>query len=342
MKTSRTALFGAAIAALLLPALVVPSAASATPRHHSSTVSVLASGLEGTSGSTIGPDGALYVPEGVTGEITRVDLRTGRTSTFASGLPERVGDLGGLMDVAFVGRTAYALVTLVDEYSFGGTGISGIYRITGRTTSELVADIGQWSVDHPPETAFFVPSGLQFAFQPIRGGFLVTDGHHNRVLSVTRTGAISELRTFDNIVPTGLAVSGRTVYMAEAGPTPHAPADGRVVSFPLTSPSSAVRVVASGYSLLVDVELNRCGKLFALSQGDSAGDVPEGAPGLPDSGELLTVNRNGTFSVVAGALDWPTSVELVKNNAYVVTLNGDVLKITNVSGKGDCRGHGHH
>ncbi|MET1052087.1 MAG: ScyD/ScyE family protein [Mycetocola sp.] len=341
MKKSRTALFGAAIAALLLPALVVPSVAAATSKPHQPTVSVLASGLEGTTGSTIGPDGALYVPEGITGEITRVDLRTGRTSTFATGLPKRVGDLGGLMDVAFVGRTAYALATLVDKDSFGGTSISGIYRITGRTSSTVVANLGQWSVDHPPTTDFFVPSGLQFALQPVKGGFLVSDGHHNRVLSVTYGGAISEFKTFGNIVPTGMALSGKTVYLAEAGPKPHAPADGKVVSFPLRSSSSAARTVASGYSLLVDVEFNRCGRLFALSQGESAGDVPEGAPGLPDTGRLLTVNRNGTLSVVASALDWPTSVELVKNSAYVVTLNGEVLKIANVAGKGGCRGHGH-
>ena len=341
MKTSRTALFGAAVAALLLPALVVPGVAAATPKAPEPTVSVLASGLEGTSGSTIGPDGALYVPEGVTGEITRIDLRTGRTSTFATGLPERVDDLGGAIDITFVGRTAYALVTLVDKDSFGGSSISGIYRMEDSDSWSVVADIGAWSVENPPDTSFFVPSGLQFAIETVRRGFLVSDGHHNRVLSVSHRGVITEAMTFGNIVPTGLDISGRTVYMAEAGPSPHIPADGKVVAFPLNGRSPAVRTVASGYSLLVDVELSRCGRLFALSQGDSVIDNPEGAPGEPDSGELLKANRNGTFSVVADTLDWPTSVELVRDNAYVVTLNGEVLKITNETGKGECRGHSH-
>ena len=342
MKTSRTTLFGAAVAALLLPALVVPAAASATPKnYHQPTVSVLASGLEGTLGGGIGPDGALYVPEALAGEITRVDLRTGRTSTFATGLPKRVGDGGGIMDVAFVGRTAYALVSLVDKDSFGGTSISGLYRIDDRDSSTVIADIGKWSVDNPPDTDFFVLSGVHYALQPVHGGFLVSDGHHNRVLFVSHRGAISEAMTFGNVVPTGLAVSGRTVYVSEAGPTPHNPADGKVVTFPLASHSPSVRTVASGYSLLVDVEFNRCGSLFALSQGDSAGNVPEGSPGERNSGELLKVNRNGTLSVVAGTLDWPTSVDFVKNTAYVVTLTGTVVKIANAVGKGDCRGHGH-
>ena len=33
-------------------------------------------------------------------------------------------------------------------------------------------------------TDFFVPTGVQYALEPYRGGFLVTDGHHNRVLRV--------------------------------------------------------------------------------------------------------------------------------------------------------------
>jgi hypothetical protein len=59
-----------------------------------------------------------------------------------------------------------------------------------------------------------------------RGGFLVTDGHLNRVLRVTLDGEVTVLIAFDDIVPTGLAVSGNTIYMAEAGPVPHQPQDG--------------------------------------------------------------------------------------------------------------------
>jgi hypothetical protein len=40
------------------------------------------------------------------------------------------------------------------------------------------------------------------------------------VLRVTRDGQITVLRAFGNIVPTGLDVRGRTIYLAEAGPVP--------------------------------------------------------------------------------------------------------------------------
>ena len=42
-----------------------------------------------------------------------MDPKTGEITTFASGLPTRVGRIGGAMDVAFIGRTAYVLITLV-------------------------------------------------------------------------------------------------------------------------------------------------------------------------------------------------------------------------------------
>ena len=169
------------------------------------------------------------------------------------------------MDVAFIGKTAYVLVTLVGP-DVGGSDVVGIYRVDGPDSFTVVADIGAFALSNPPSTPFDVPTGVQYALETYRGGFLVTDGHHNRVLRVTLDGEVTELIAFDNIVPTGLAVSGNTVYMAEAGPVPHLPEDGKVVSFGPKSPTATE--VASGASLLVDVEFGRGRTLYALSQGD--------------------------------------------------------------------------
>lgn len=328
MGTKRTLLLATVLATLLTTTLLVPAGAGATSARHGPDVELLASGLQGTSGGTIGPDGALYVTEGTVGKVTRVDPRTGHTSTFASGLPPAVIGLGGAIDVAFIGRTAYVLVTLVGP-DVGGNQVNGIYRVDDADSFTVIADLGEFSRTHPPATPFDVARGLQFALQPIRGGFLVSDGHHNRVLKVTLSGTITEFIAFGNIVPTGLAVSGKTVYLAEAGPVPHNPADGKVVSFGINRPE--VKNVASGFSLLVDVEFGKCDALYALSQGDSPGEVAAGSPALPDSGELLRVNRNGTLTVVVDKLDLPTSVDFVRDTALVVTHNGEVWKVSDVS-----------
>jgi hypothetical protein len=150
------------------------------------------------------------------------------------------------------------------------------------------------------------------------------------VLWADLDGEVIEVIAFDNIVPTGLAVSGRTVYMAEAGPVPHPPEDGRIVAF---SPRSTVaREVASGASLLVDVEFGRGRLLYGLSQGPGIPGAPDGAPAQPNTGALVQVNQNGTLGVVAGPLDRPTSLEFIGNTAYVVTLPGEIWRIDGVSG----------
>jgi hypothetical protein len=200
--------------------------------------------------------------------------------------------------------------------------VDGPHRFT------VVADIGKFAINHPPATQFDVPSGLQYALEPYRGGFLVTDGHHNRVYRVTLDGKVTELIAFGNIVPTGLAVRGKTIYMAEAGPVPHLPENGKIVSF--GPKSTTATEVASGSPLLVDVEFGRGHTLYALSQGIGSGG-PAGSPALPNTGALVKVNRHGTFTVVTPHLNQPTSLEFIKNTAYVVTLGGEIWKIKGVS-----------
>ena len=122
-------------------------------------------------------------------------------------------------------------------------------------------------------------TGVLYAMEPYRHGFLVTDGHHNRVLRVGLDGSVAAVRSFGEIVPTGLAVEGRTVFMAEAGPVPRLPENGKVVSFDERSP--ALADVAAGGRLLVDVEGGRGRTLFALAQGTSRPVTIQARPPIP-------------------------------------------------------------
>src|SRR5436189_2419282 len=228
--------------AAALVAIIMPSAASAQSPCEGPTATLLVTGLEGATGSTVGPDGALYVTEGAAGRISRVDPQTGEKTTFASGLPPSIisiggAIIGGAIDVAFIDNIAYALVTLVSP-DVGGSDVDGIHRIDGPDSFTVVADIGEFNLANPPPTPFVVPTGLQYALQTYRGGFLVTDGHLNRVLRVTLDGEVTVSIAFDNIVPTVLEVRGNRVYVAKAGPVPHLPQDGKVVSFESGSPTA--------------------------------------------------------------------------------------------------------
>ena len=293
-----------------------------------------------TTGSTIGPDGALYVTDGSSGSVLRIDRRSGRVTTYATGLPKKAipNDIGGPVDVVFVGRTAYVLVTLVSG-EIDGVGPfgdandkNGIYRIKRDGEPTLIADIGKWSADNPPETAIFVDTGVQYAMERYHGGFLVTDGHHNRVLRVGRNGSINEIATFGNVVPTGLEVTKHRVFITQLGPIPHEPEDGKVLA--LRRRSEPIEI-ASGASMLIDVERGPHGKLYALSQGEWNG-VGEGSPALENTGRLVIVKRDGSLKPVVDrhgrelVLDRPTSMEFVGNTAYVVSVVGNVYRIANL------------
>jgi hypothetical protein len=244
-------------------------------------------------------------------------------STFASGLPKAILPFGGAMDVEFIGQTAYVLVSVVGS-DLGAGSVDGIYRVDGPQSFTVVADIGAFPAANPPALPVDLTMGVQYALERYRGGFLVTDGHHNRVLRVARDGEVSELIAFGNIVPTGLAIRGYKVYMAEAGPVPHLPQDGQVVSF--GPRSTTATEVASGAPLLVDVEFGRGRSLYALSQGVYGGG-PAGSPAKPDTGSLVKVNGDGTLTAVADGLDRPTSLEFIGNTSYVVTLAGEIWKL---------------
>ncbi len=330
--------FGLVIAAAGLAGGVVAPTVSAEQRRGPVVTHLAEFGSDDfVTGSTIGPDGALYVTDGAAGAVLRIDRRSGEVTPYADGLPSKAFpgfDIGGPVDVAFVGGTAYVLVTLVsgmlfDEPFGDPEAKNGLYRVERDGSVTLVADLGQWSVDNPPEPAFFVDTGVHFALETYRGGFVVTDGHHNRVLFVDRDGSIRELATFGNVVPTGLETTAGRVFVTQMGPIPHEADDGKVVAL---RARSEPREIASGASMLIDVERGPRGALYAVSQGEWDG-VGEGSRAFPDTGRLVVVGRDGELTPVLDAdgnelvLDRPTSVEFLGTTGYVVSVTGDVYRV---------------
>lgn len=291
--------------------------------------SQLTSGLAGASGSTVGPDGALYVTEGAIGQVTRVDRKTGEQSMFAENLPPLIPDFGfgGPVDVAFLDGTAYVLVSLTDPFAIGpigGFAPQGIYRIDGPGSSTLIADLGAWSAANPPSNMFGLAGGVPYAIEPFRGGLLVSDGHHDRVLWVELDGSVTEFYVGIDIVPTGFETWGNHVLVAQAGIVPHPPEDGKVVA--VNAKNGEATAIAAGARLAVDVEFGRGRTLYVLSQGEWFPGFP-GSPALPDTGALFRMEDDGSVTEIVGSLNLPTSLEIIGKMAYVVSLTGDVWAI---------------
>jgi hypothetical protein len=101
----------------------------------------------------------MSVTDGKAGRVLRVDPDSGAVSTFASGLPPASDAvaIGGATDVAFLGHTAYVLVTLVGRFFGPADVVDGIYRIEPDGRATAVADVG--------DVVGAVPSG-----RGVRGG----------------------------------------------------------------------------------------------------------------------------------------------------------------------------
>jgi len=286
------------------------------------------------------------VTDSTDGRIQRVDPRRGTVTTFADGLPLQIEGVvgGGVVDIAFIGRTAYVLVSGVSGFwteligSPNRPAAEGIYRLdrvgSGTTRATLIADIYTWSEENPPESSeYFVPGGYTYAMEPYGRGFLVTDAHHNRILRVGLDGRIIVHTDFaQNVVPTGLEHVGPLVVVGQAGPVPHTPATGRALA--LWRTHDRAFPIASGAPLLVDVEFGPRHRLYGLAQGDwpyEGQEGKEGFPAAPNTGFLMLADHHGRFRSVVAGLDRPTTFEFIGNTAYVVTITGKVLRISGLS-----------
>ena len=103
-------------------------------------------------GSTVGPDGALYVSEPSAGEVSRIDPRTGATTTFASGLPTSARTAAARTTSRSCGGTAYVLVGVHHAEAGGAPATStASTAMDGPSASTLVADIGTFATDEPAD-----------------------------------------------------------------------------------------------------------------------------------------------------------------------------------------------
>jgi hypothetical protein len=110
-------------------------------------------------------------------------------------------------------------------------------------------------------------------------------GRRRRMLPLWMLGAVAPPVHYDAIDRRRPAAVGRSRQLREkAGPVPHLPEDGKVVSF--GPRSTTATEVASGSPLLVDVEFGRGRRLYALSQGVGSGGLNADRSWTPHSRQV--------------------------------------------------------
>ncbi|MDE2449684.1 MAG: ScyD/ScyE family protein [Gammaproteobacteria bacterium] len=347
-------------AAFLSGVLMNAPAASAPSQSRASAVAtVFATGLVNPRGLTFGPDGKLYVAEGgfpvapmmeapaglggpcsaggngpgnyfgsPTGSrISRIDAK-GHVETFVDGLTssEVDGLASGVADVAFIGKTLYAILA--------GAGCShgvpntpnGVIRVNGNGGWTMIANLSAFLQAHPvanptdPITGDFEPDGTWYSMIAVHGDLYAVEPNHGELDKITPSGRVSRVIDISasqgHVVPTVVAHHG-VFYVSNLGRfTPDALNTQSVYQI---TPSGQITVVATGLSKVLGIAFDRRARLYVLETSYSTSDPgPE-----PATARLIRIEPNGKQEVLldgsSGILSVPSGMTLGPDGALYIS-----------------------
>jgi len=360
-KSRRIVFIVSIAAALVCGALMSVPATASAPSHSrgSAVATVFATGLVNPRGLTFGPDGKLYVAEGgypveptttapagrgglcsagasgpgdyvgsATGSrISRIDAK-GNVETFVDGLPssEAEGLASGVADVAFVGRTLYAILAGAG-CSHGVPSIpNGVIRVNRNRSWTMIANLSAFLQAHPvanptdPITGDFEPDGTWYSMIAVHGNLYAVEPNHGELDKITTSGKVSRVIDISasqgHVVPTVVAHRG-VFYVSNLGQ--FTPAALNTQSVYRITRSGHIRIVATGLSKVLGIAVDRRDRIYVLETSYSTTD-----PGPEQStGRLIRIAPNGHQEVLldasTGILNVPSGMTFGPDGALYIS-----------------------
>jgi hypothetical protein len=325
---------------LIACTLALPvSAQDATPMPdgESAGLTLVASGLTNPRGFLWSSDGTIWVAQaGIGGEspgvpeapppvgpfsgaptASVVRVENGCPVVVAEGLPSSINGLGEVL-----GDQLYASVDGGGEAHGLPDQPSGVYRILGNGSTELVADLSAWvratpvavvPPDYDPDAA-----GFSLVADAATNSFWVVDPNSGQVLNVGLDGSISRIADLSegHPVPTGLAVAPQGgVYVGFLTAVPFVDSSSKVIYI---APDGTVTDVWSGLTAVTDIAVGADGALYALEM--STGNLMEPPFLVPASGRIARQTGPDTMDIVASGLNLPISLAFGADGGLYVAL----------------------
>lgn len=340
-----------ASAAMVAASAYAPAGATVRPatlRGASANVSVYATGFNNPRGLKFGPDGMLYVAEGgpggtasTAGQCEQVPAPVGPyTGAATGGRISRVGPTGarmtvtdrfpssetaatqgnlisGVADIAFVGRTLYAL-TAGSGCSHGvADTTNGLFRVNPGGSVTQIADLSAFQKAHPvahPDIEDFEPDGTWYSMVAVGSSLYAVEPNHGEVDRITPFGTVSRVADISasqgHIVPTAIAAHDGALYVGNLNGFPIVPGSSKIL---MVTQRGAVLPVATGLTTVVGVTFDQRGRMYVLENS-----VNGGFP-TPGNGEIVRVLPGGRQQVIASGLALPSAMTFGPDGALYVS-----------------------
>jgi hypothetical protein len=329
-----------------------------------STSKIFATGLNNPRGLKFGPEGHLYVAEGgvggtnlstgcaqviapigpytgsATGSRISVINPAGVRKTYVDNLPsstvnpEGGGFISGVADVAFVGKTLYAI--------FAGAGCShgvpsipnAVIKVNPNKSWTIVANLSQFIMAHPvanPEEDDFEPDGTWYSMINVNGDLYALEPNHGELDKITTNGNISRVTDISasqgHIVPTAVTWYNGNFYVGNLNVFPALPGSSSIYKI---TPGGQISVVAGGFNAILGIAFDQWGAMYVL-ENFTGNPFP-----TPGTGDIVRVDRTGNKQVIADDLNLPTAMTFGPDGKIYVSEwgfgmppgGGQILQIT--------------